>query len=253
MKATGRGGVFAIITGALETLRAHNSVGVEDYIYSDQGCTEEFPNPVNYVLQQECDEEEIPLEPVRGRFIHPTETEFKEYKTLMSKMRFTPELLELVAHHEKRIKIDENTIGVHLRLTDMNKQHPQYGIVNYEHYEEAIEAIITPDSNLFLASDNKESIDKFIEVYGDRVSYIPDLMRSETEEDHGHTAWQLDNMSDKNLWLESFLEMLFLSKCHTLVQRVSTLAEAAYTLGSVTHEIKRIMLPLAEETPYNMS
>ena len=93
-------------------------------------------------------------------------------------------------------------------------------------------------TNIFVASDNEESILKLKTIFGNRISYVPNLIRAKTEIEDSSTL-QSDNFRSTKFWQEAFLEMLLLSKCSTLICRTSNVANMAIISSN---SIKKIIM-----------
>ena len=129
----------------------------------------------------------------------------------------------------------KNCLGVHLRLTDMNVIHAKdYGTLTFNDYVNNIKDIckLHPDiDNIFIASDNNESLEKLKNInFGREIRYVPNLLRTEAEDgDCSHL--QALNMHKEFFWHEAFLETYLLSKCKYLLHRVSSVASTALVLS----------------------
>lgn len=161
---------------------------------------------------------------------------FNIYKELVKKIEIKKNILNKVDKYVKNLNIDENTIGVHIRLTDMNIHHEsQYGTLTLESFISNMSA----DKNYFIASDNHESIQKLKEIFGNNIKYVPKMIRCEKETDDS-TILQIDNFKNKKFWIESFIEMLLLSKCNKIVCRTSNLVNASIIHSNSIKEIIRL-------------
>lgn len=154
-----------------------------------------------------------------------------------------PSLQKLVSKIKVRTDITDRihagigmcTLGVHIRLTDMNRLHEkQYGIVNYDKYRTVINQVLLDNphiDSIFVASDNKESVRKLIETYGDKYHIMYNLglcNQADTElVGDNYNKFLRMNSSNPQLWKDSFLEALSLARCGQLVYRVSNLSNAA--------------------------
>ena len=165
---------------------------------------------------------------------------FKNYKTFCENVEFTETLKNLIDLYTTKFDFNSNTIGVHIRLCDMNKFHVKnYGQFSYEDFVKQIDEVITDNSKIFVASDNNESIEKLKSKYGDKILYIPSLIRVEKENDDSYQL-QVDNFSNPNFWIEAFLEMILLSKCSKLICRTSNLANASICFSNTIQEVIRL-------------
>jgi hypothetical protein len=168
--------------------------------------------------------------------------EFLNLKRVTRAIKFKQEFNTLVENAITRLGIDKNTIGVHIRLCDMNTTHGiDYGIASYEDYKKLLDIVmVDAEVKLFVASDNYESIEKLKRDYGkDRILYVEGMLRGVTEvEDTGNL--QAANLSSKRLWEEAFLDMMLLSKCSQLICRTSNVINASILFSDTIQNIIRI-------------
>lgn len=228
VKCHGRGGVFSILGGGLEGIRQSvecNSIS-EVYVFSEAHPHKaaHAVNPFDFVLIQNDPGEAESYNKHASHFLNCDEKMLDQYASIVSKIKFKKELMDLVDHYTRKFQIDENTVGVHYRLTDLNRIHPQYGEVYFEDYKNCLEGVIQDDHKLFVASDNEESITKVLSVYKDKVTYVPDLLRSKNQYCTEHTAMQEREILKDTLIKESFLEALLLSRCGVFLYRSSTMS-----------------------------
>lgn len=155
------------------------------------------------------------------------------YKNLVNSLKFNNNFLEKVSLYEKYI--DSDTIGVHVRLTDMNILHPEYGIVGIEDYISNMEN----GKKYFVASDNEESLQKLENIYKNNIIYVPYLKRAKLENDNSYKL-QIKNLENSDFWQEAFLEMYLLSKCGTLLCRTSNVANCSIIHSKTIKKIIRI-------------
>lgn len=181
-------------------------------------------NPFDYIYQQPEVGIDIIINcksiPVYQKNI-PDE-DLVKLRKLCSKLIVQDKIIENFNKIKKDIPVDADCLGVHIRLTDMNFHHPEYGIFMLNSYVEKIndEIRINDYSKIFIASDNTESILKLKEIYGDKILYHSDFLRVE-KEDGDMMSLILSNFSERALWEDTFIEMLLLSECGALIQRVS--------------------------------
>ena len=125
--------------------------------------------------------------------------------------------------------VPENTLGVHIRLTDMNIIHPKYGVFHYEDYLRKIKEYIEKFkiTTVFVASDNWESIEKLKkDLTGVRITYLPDAVRVLTEKADNYQH-QYDMFSDLNALEQTLIDVLLLSKSTYFIHRISNYANFA--------------------------
>jgi Alpha-(1,6)-fucosyltransferase N- and catalytic domains len=168
--------------------------------------------------------------------------EFLNLKRVIRAMKFKREFTELVESTTTKLGIDQNTVGVHIRLCDMNIAHGvDYGVASYDDYKKLLDEIMVDVKvKLFVASDNYESIEKLKKDYGEeRIVYVEDMLRGATEiENTGNL--QSQNLSTKRLWEEAFLDMILLSKCSQLICRTSNVVNISILFSDTIQNIVRI-------------
>lgn len=125
--------------------------------------------------------------------------------------------------------ITKNTLGVHLRTTDMNcyANHSDYGIYHYEDFLNLIDENERNYENIFVCSDNHNSILRLKKKYGDRVKHFSGFWRGEHEESDVYSQQQ-KRLKDTSRCTEPFIECLALSRCGCLINRLSSLSYVAY-------------------------
>jgi hypothetical protein len=162
-----------------------------------------------------------------------------KYSEIIKKFKIKQELLDEVKYYQDKFNIDETTVGVHIRLTDMNIVHGNdYGVLTFEDFKSKMK----PDVKYFVASDNYESLKKLKELYGDNINYVDGLIRAELENDNTSTMF-LNNpvvFKNKQFWHDSFLEMLLLSKCSKLICRTSDLSNVAIIYSETIKDVIRL-------------
>jgi len=130
-----------------------------------------------------------------------------------------------------------NALGVHIRIKDMNRRHSEFGVFTFEDYLKKVNTLEKQVDDIFVASDNHESIFKLKQIFGDRIKYI-NAIRGVDEEDNTYKI-QLENANNPEFWQEAFKDMLLLSKCKHLICRVSnfTNASIAYSDNIKVHRL----------------
>ena len=185
---------------------------------------EQDANPFDHVMIQ-SDAEYLPSHNAHASsFLGCDDSMLDEYALIVNKIRFKKDLLDLAGYYSNKFELDENTVGVHCRITDLNQIHAQYGYVTFENYKTTLADILQTQHKIFVASDNEESINKLVDIYGDRVTYVPDLLRSKEEFCSDHTPMQVRELRKERLIQEAFLETILLSRCGTFVHRPSTMS-----------------------------
>ena len=163
-----------------------------------------------------------------------------DYKVICNKITFTKELNDLIKFYTDKFSFDSNSIGVHIRLCDMNISHKKdYGYFDFDDYLNELNKIVTKESKIFVASDNYESIEKLIKIYGNQINFVPNMLRVNKEEDNSY-EFQIENLSNPNFWIESFLDMILLSKCSTLICRTSNFSNASVCFSNTIEDVIRL-------------
>ena len=125
--------------------------------------------------------------------------------------------------------INENTLGVHIRLTDMFQHHPYYISQlgnSTEAYINKTISLIEQNHPIFVSSDNKESLINFQKKFN--VIFNNSRNIAETEYDKDYLTYQYDNFDKEWFWNDSFLDMISLSKCGSLLYNVSSLNTTSF-------------------------
>jgi hypothetical protein len=164
----------------------------------------------------------------------------EDYKKIVSKLKFTENFNKKFNSYLEKLNIDENYIGVHIRLCDMNIYHSSdYGMLTFDDFLGEIQKLKEKDKKIFVASDNTESIMKLKSLFNDDVIYIDGFLRGESENEDT-SILQLNNFKDIRLWEEAFIEMLLLSKCGELICRTSNLNNASIIYSNTIKKIVRL-------------
>jgi len=163
-----------------------------------------------------------------------------DYKKIVSKLKFTENFNKKFNSYLEQLNIDENYIGVHIRLCDMNIHHGDaYGTLVFEDFLNEIQKIKEDGKKIFVASDNNESLYKLKSLYNDDIVYADGFLRGEIETEDT-LILQANHFKDVRLWEEAFIEMLLLSKCGTLICRSSNVNNTAVIYSNTLKKIIRI-------------
>lgn len=158
-------------------------------------------------------------------------------KHIVSKNLIKHYITDKVNYYKELFNITENTLGIHIRLTDMNSIHPDLGILTTETYINAINKLLNNNNNInniFVASDNNISINKIKHYYINSnidINYICDSPRNEVEycdnSNYIIDTFNSDSSEDRNNHVKIMIEMLVLSKCSYFIHRTSDFANFA--------------------------
>jgi len=231
----GGGGIFSKIMLAIQNIAKFEYELKNCYlnIADNRALSPEGISPLDSIIDQTYDDRYASVDcKLLGTYNNRNRVEksieYEKLKHIASQLKYKSELSVLVDDYVHLLGIKDKTIGVHVRLCDMNIIHgADYGVLAFNNYLEAIqEELKSNNANIFVACDNEESILKLKVIFGDRISYVPNLIRAKTETEDSFTL-QLDNFRSTKFWQEAFLEMLLLSKCSTLICRTSNVANMA--------------------------
>jgi hypothetical protein len=157
---------------------------------------------------------------------------------ISNKLNFHPELLSLVNYWENYFKIDENTLAVHLRLTDLNDAHSvELGKCFMEDYVNIINLALKENPNInkiFVASESLFNIQKLQSSINLPIYYIPELTRTSFSKRDEHLFYkeQVEFLKRPNYSREVFLDLMLLAKCRILVGRISAVTNTSIVLNN---------------------
>lgn len=155
--------------------------------------------------------------------------------------KFNEDLMTNVNRFAEKYNIGKRTLGVHIRMSDMNSWHgDQFGYVYYKDYIKEIDKLKETGriDNIFVASDNHETLRKLINRYGDFMIHNPNVRRTDNEQEKG-TQDELRVKGHKRMegydnFSTPFLDMLLLTKCgHFIGRKYSNFSGAAIFLGNM--------------------
>jgi len=240
------GGVFSKFIFVIQNLKKINSDF--NYVYvnniDDRSLIGE-DNVFDLILDQKKDESlpSISCEHL-GNYSKLSPIELSEnlqdYRKIIKKLKFNQNISNKIDYYLDKYKINEDYLGVHIRLCDMNIYHSNdYGVVYYDDFLKKIKEEKGENTKIFLSSDNKESIEKLKLEFGDDIIYVDGFIRGETESEDT-TKLQLDNFKNNQLWEEAFIEMILLSKCGKLICRTSNLNNVSVIYSDTIKKIIRL-------------
>ena len=126
---------------------------------------------------------------------------------------------------------NNNVLGVHLRMTDKfdctNHGEPSTGKpINVDVYIDHIKKYIESEGDnvkIFLATDSKDSIDKMVTTFGDKLFYRKDVIRSTGSKSVHHDMGGDNYKKGEDVLIDSVL----LSRCDFLFKGISNVATCA--------------------------
>jgi hypothetical protein len=215
------------------------------------GIADPYAHVINYALEQRSD---IPYE-YRGylqlgpRYDKENRIEdsarFLDYKRVLGKLKFTSDVYTASENSVVKNNISEKTIGVHVRLTSMNLLHHNlYQKITTQDYIRVIEQDLATGNydNIFVASDNNESLQILKKRFGNLLSFNEDFLRYEKEEmsKFEESMIEYEWFYQKRAWIETFADTMSLSRCGTFICRESNLANMAILFSNTFKNINRV-------------
>tara|TARA_R110002020_G_scaffold381800_1_gene592695 strand:- start:4112 stop:4864 length:753 start_codon:yes stop_codon:yes gene_type:complete len=179
-------------------------------------------NPFNYVL----DQKDIGGKNLNVLHASPSgvyqdiinHKDLNKLRIICSKIKIKKSIINMV-----NPKIDPDTIGVHVRLTDMDQVHPIYGKSTTQKYITKINNVLdNKKRKIFVASDNDNSIKIIKKNFNIMFNNVSNRHKNETG--NGYMEYLRSRSVDEQLWVDSFLEMLSLSRCGELIYKISSLS-----------------------------
>ncbi|QAA34730.1 O-fucosyltransferase family protein [Clostridium manihotivorum] len=165
-----------------------------------------------------------------GTYYVDTDEKLKILGNINSKyIKLIPRIEEEINEQVKSIINEKKVLGVHIRGTDYKKMfngHPTY--ITPDEY--ALEVNKAFDSGLyeaiFLATDDSSVIEKFSELYGEKLLFYKDVSRSD-----GEVSVSMINQNSKNskhmLGVEVIRDMVTLSHCNGIIGNLSMVCTCA--------------------------
>jgi len=160
---------------------------------------------------------------------------FGRLKQAASTIKIKDDILYVVNSYAE--KMEGDCLGVHVRVGDMNSGHPQYGVYSTEDYINKLKTLSF--DSLFIASDNFYSIEEIKKNISKPIIVVDDLLREVTES-YTYATIQMKHIDSPELWQQAFIDCLLLSRCSSMLCRVSNLANAAQVFSSSLKNIYRL-------------
>ena len=215
------------------------------------GITDPYVHVINYALDQRAD---IPYEfsgylPLGPRYDKENRIEnsarLPDYKRVLSKIKLTSDGYLAAENSVVKNTISERTLGVHVRQTSMNLLHHSiYQKITTQDYIRVIEQELETGNydNIFVASDNNESLQILKNRFGDLLSFNEDFLRYGPAEmtRYDESTIEYEWFYQKRSWVETFADTIGLSRCGGLVCRESNLANMAILFSNTFKNITRV-------------
>lgn len=156
-------------------------------------------------------------------------------KKIINKNRINKKIDNTISNFIKNCNLSSKTLCVHIRLTDMNVIHQNYGVKTFNDYKREIDNFLKlyiEIDSIFIASDNDESIKKIVEIYNDKT-YNDIKLKVISYENKFRTPFE--NSDNYNYIIETankfpeypveiFTEVLLASKCGYFIGRKSSIS-----------------------------
>lgn len=233
------GGIFSIFTIAIQQIinDIENIDDIENiyieldkarYSYMIGEVNTETGNPFDYVLEQKLINPTIILNAnvIKTHLNHDLlygTKELEKIQKICSKIKIKESVLNKI-----KSDITEKTLGVHIRLTDMLQHHiNDHGGGNTQDYINSINSIINNHNinNIFVSSDNEHSLNVLRKNFTILENGCQNI--NKTEYGGNYLKYQLDNLNKEFFWVDSFVDMLSLSRCGVLLYKLSNLNNAS--------------------------
>jgi hypothetical protein len=200
-------------------------------------------NPYDYILNQKKDKEYVNVS-VWGHHLDNLNDPdlLSELRKQLKYLNFNSGIIDVVNKNSETMELGGDTLGVHIRLTDMNLIHGKhYGYVYFDDYVKAVDQILNNNNvkNIFIAADNHESIKKLKNRYSN-ICYIENIYRTELE-DKTHNSKNkgigYDKFNSVEDIISPFYDVFALSKCGYLIGRkYSTFRIFALILSNIKNK-----------------
>lgn len=170
-----------------------------------------------------------------------------DYIRMMSEIdkkyiRLRPDVKEYIKSQISKVQVDDKTIGIHFRGTDYKRaltNHPVF--IDAEEYIFNVNKLLNSGryDKIFLATDDKDALEKFKTAFSDRLKYFEDVYRASGDTS---VAFSSDGRCNHHymLGLEVMRDMYALANCGALVAGESQVSLAAritkYSLGSCYYD-----------------
>lgn len=216
------------------------------------GIDDPYDNILNYVLDQSTDHTfidmgELPIGNWYNR-IRKIENspDLDRYKRTLQKIKIKNHIRNRADQYSKEYGIGPHTLGVHVRMTSMviHTRNPDEENVKWENYYTVIDREIRTGNyaNIFVASDNDQSLELIDRRYPNMVKFIPGLLRFPKIEidNYNDWSWDYDQFFMKPWWEESFIEAMTLARCGGLICRESNLSNMAVVFSNSIRRVVRV-------------
>jgi hypothetical protein len=248
------GGIFSKFIVAIQSIVHDRRIDVDliDNIYVEIDPTRldvttqpnpienETGNPFNFVLDQVMLTPDVVVlaRPYAGytpNHIILGGEEIRKLRVVCGKIKLKDTVLSKV-HKD----IDSTTLAVHVRLTDMKQHHPELhrGSTTND-YINVIDGL-NPNGKIFVSSDNETSLKTLVDKYGAIHNTVTNRWVDEsTVYSNGdyYGKYMAEQMHTESFWVDSFVDMISISKCGGLVYKPSNLNNTAMLYSDTISKI----------------
>lgn len=225
----------------------------QDFTYAEKHSVLGTSNPFEYYFLQPCVSEEETREFRYFLTSRDCDQDFarklkpengydtsEEYLTAMAEVtakyiRPNPET-ERVLEQARKLLAGKKTLGVHVRLTDFRKNYFGHPVcITADHYLAVAKEALKKEcfEQVFLATDDLETVQLFRKEFGDRLLLYSDVTRSNGEVSVAFSQSEREN-HHYLLGLEVLRDMETLALCDGLVAGKSQVSICAYIQRRVT-------------------
>ncbi len=144
-------------------------------------------------------------------------------------LRLQPEVEGYIEESiQKLAKGNEQLLGIHFRGTDFKRNYNGHPVsLTVEDYGAVIDSLLDKGyEKLFIATDDMEALERFKELYGNKLVFFEDVIRS-TEKETVMKSVSERTEHHYRLGLEVLRDMMMLAKCDSLIAGLSQVSIAA--------------------------
>lgn len=199
-------------------------------------------NPYDKIFNQVLTKEFVPIPCAGLALFDYDETVLDDIrKSTQHFFSFNQNLIDVVDKIVLNKNIGNKTLGVHIRMNDWNAWHGgQLGIIRYDDYVKEIDMVLKNNdiNNIFIASDNVETLEKLKQRYGIKLVWADDVSREKNEEEIGDEnslrIKAMNRLTGEFNFITPFIDLLSLMKCEYLIARkYSNFSSTAIFLGNM--------------------
>jgi hypothetical protein len=216
------------------------------------GISDPYAHILNYVLDQHVDytyidQGELPIGNWYSRSNKIEESpNLISYKTVLNKLRIKNSIKSRVWNYCSENNIGPRTLAVHARMTTMviHTRRDDEVAITWEDYYKAIDSELNSGNydDVFVASDNVESLLLLENRYPGRIKFYQNMLRYPNIDINNRQewSWDYDQFFMKPWWEESFVEALTLAQCGAMVCRESNLSNMAVVFSDTIKKVTRV-------------